>query len=399
MTKRYNVLYLIRTWALGGSHTIIRLLMQHLPKDQFNVIVVPYDAPGRGNDDFIASVRRQGGDVAPDRIPWQSRGNWFKARDAIAGLITKYDINLVHCHDTNSNVLVGLGRRRFPCAAVASPYGWWTPRWHVQAQINHWVENHLALPNFERVYTVSQTMGKNVLRGGTPAERLRVIHTGLDLAYFDAGAPRAETRAQFGFAPDDVVVGTVSRLFAEKGHHYLIEAMAMLKDTCPALRAIVVGTGDLLEPLRAEAAAAGLADRVVFTGFHEDLPGALRAMDLFAQPSILDEGFPTAVLEAQAAGLPVIASDIGGTWETIDRDVTGILTLPRDAAALADALRSLVLDPARRAAMAAAARPWIERSFTLENMIAQMTSTYHEAMAEYARRAARQDAVARKGGH
>lgn len=389
MTKPHNVLYLIRTWALGGSHTIIRLLMQHMPKDKFNIIVVPYDAPGSGNDDFIASVRRQGDDVAPERIPWRSRGNWFKARDAIADLIEKYEIDLVHCHDTNSNVLVGLGRDRFRCAAVASPYGWWTPRWHVQAQINHWVENHLALPKFERVYTVSQTMGKNVLRGGTPPERLRVIHTGLDLAYFDAGASRADTRAQFGFGPHDVVVGTVSRLFAEKGHQYLIEAMAQLKDTTPALRALIVGTGELLEPLRAQAAAAGLADRVVFTGFHVDLPGALRAMDLFAQPSILDEGFPTAVLEAQAAGLPVIASDIGGTWETIDRDVTGLLVPPRDVPALAAALRALTEDAGRRTGMAAAARPWIERSFTLDNMIAQMSATYQEAISDYARNHAR----------
>lgn len=386
MAKRFNVLYLIRTWALGGSHTIIRLLMKHLPADQFNIICVPYADRGTGNDAFIASVRRQGNDVAPERIPWQSRGNWFKARDTIADLIAKYEIDLVHCHDTNSNVLMGLGRSRFRCAAVASPYGWWTPRWHVQAQVNHWVENHLALPQFERVYTVSQTMGKNVLRGGTPQDRLRVIHTGLDLAYFDAGAPRAETRAQFGFGPDDVVVGTVSRLFAEKGHRYLLEAIALLKHECPTLRALIVGTGELLEPLRQQAAAAGLADRVVFTGFHEDLPGALRAMDLFAQPSILDEGFPTAVLEAQAAGLPVVASDIGGTWETIERGVTGVLTPPRDATALAGALQALVADPDRRKAMAAAARPWIERSFTLENMIAQMTATYHEAMDAYARK-------------
>jgi glycosyltransferase involved in cell wall biosynthesis len=141
-----------------------------------------------------------------------------------------------------------------------------------------------------------------------------------------------------------------------------------------------VGTGDLLEPLRQHARDLGLADRVVFTGFYDDLPGALRAMDLFAQPSVLDEGFPTAVLEAQAAGLPVVASDIGGTWETIDRDVTGLLVPPRDAGALAGALGELARDGARRAAMAAAARPWIERSFTLDTMIRQMTATYHEAV-------------------
>lgn len=390
MARPLNVLYLIRTWALGGSHTIIRLLLKHLPRDEFNITVVPYDDWGTGNDAFTASVRRQGDDVAPERIPWRSRGNWFAARRTIATLIDRYGIDLVHCHDTNSNVLVGLGRGRFHCAAVASPYGWWTPRWHLRAQANHWVENHLALPRFERVYTVSQTMKKNVLRGGTPEDRVRVIHTGLDLAHIDSGAPRHETRARFGFDDGHVVVGTVSRLFAEKGHTHLLDALRLLRDDCPELRALIVGTGDLLEPLRRRAAELGLADRVVFTGFYDDLPGALRAMDLFAQPSVLDEGFPTAVLEAQAAGLPVVASDIGGTWETIDRDKTGLLVPPRDADALAGALRALTGDAGRRAAMAAEARPWIERSFTLDTMIRQMRETYHEAVALH--RAGRPDA-------
>jgi glycosyltransferase involved in cell wall biosynthesis len=124
---------------------------------------------------------------------------------------------------------------------------------------------------------------------------------------------------------------------------------------------------------------------VVFTGFYADLPGALRAMDVFAQPSIDAEGFPTAVLEAQGAGLPVVASDIGGTIETINPGVTGMLVPPANDAALADALRNLMEDPARRAAMAAAARPWIESQFTLPDMIRQMTATYHEAIAAHQR--------------
>ena len=91
MAQRLNVLYLIRTWALGGSHTIIRLLLKHLPEDQFNIITVPYDAPGDGDAQFVASVRAQGGDVAPERIPWQSRSQWFAARDMIDALIKEYE--------------------------------------------------------------------------------------------------------------------------------------------------------------------------------------------------------------------------------------------------------------------------------------------------------------------
>lgn len=381
--KRLNVLYLIRTWALGGSHTIIRLLMHHLPEDRFRIVTVPFDAPGHGNQDFVDSLRREGLDAAPERIPWRSRGNWFRARAEIERLVQRYRIDLIHAHDTNSIVLVGVGRRRWPCACVASPYGWWEAKSALRARLYHWTEKNLALPRFDRVITVSRNMKGKILEGRTPEDRIRVIHTGLDLAAFDTGQPREAVRAAFGFAPEHVVAGTVSRLFKEKGHAILFEAASMLKERQPDLRLLVVGTGDEREPLERRARELGVADRVVFTGFHEDLPGALRAMDLFTQPSVLEEGFPTAILEAQVMGLPVIASDIGGTKETMDVGVTGLLVPPGDAPALAEALDALCGAPERRWQMAAAARPWIERSFTLENMTDRVARTYEEAIAAF----------------
>jgi glycosyltransferase involved in cell wall biosynthesis len=223
-------------------------------------------------------------------------------------------------------------------------------------------------------------MKSKILRGRTAAERIRVIHTGLDLNLFDQGGTREAIRAQLGLPHDAIVLGTVSRLYREKGHRHLLDAAAMLRDAHPALRLLIVGRGDQREALEAQAKALGIADRVIFTGFFDDLPGALRAMDIFAQPSIDHEGFPTAVLEAQAARLPVIASDIGGTHETMDRGRTGLLVPPGDARALAEAMRGLLDDPTRRAAMAAAARPWIEASFTLQSMLDQMGAMYHEAI-------------------
>lgn len=381
--KPLNVLYLIRTWALGGSHTIIRLLVKHLPKEKYNIIVVPYDAPGRGNADFIASLRKQGDDVAPERIPWDSRMNWFRARRAVDALIRKYEIDLIHAHDTNSAVLIGLGRRRWPCACVASPYGWWEPEPRLRIRAYHWIEKNVALPQFERLITVSQTMKGKILQGRTPEDRIQVAHTGLDLSQFDGGKPRETVREEFGFAPEHVVAGTVSRLFKEKGHTYLLQALRRIAEACPQLRVMIVGAGDEREPLEREAVELGIRERVVFTGFYDDLSGALRAMDLFVQPSVQDEGFPTSILEAQVMGLPVIASDIGGTFETIDKGKTGMLVPPRDMPALAAALRQLTLDEPRRRDMAAAARPWIEKSFTLENMVRLVGQTYDDAVALY----------------
>ncbi len=381
-----NVLYLIRTWALGGSHTIILLLLKHLPADEFNIITVPYDAPGDGDARFIASVEAQGGSVAPERIPWRSRGNWFNARRTIGELIEKYEIDLVHCHDTHSNVLVGLGRKRWPCACIASPYGWWEPKWHLQARLYHWVEKKKALPQFDRVYTVSQDMKQKILAGPTRPERIHVIHTGLDLAQIDAGAPRDTVRRDLGFDTDAMAAGTVSRLEREKGHTHLLHAFAKVTCDLRNLHLLIVGTGSEADELKRTAQRLGVADRTIFTGFYDDLPGALHAMDCFVQPSIDHEGFPTAVLEAQAAGLPVIASNIGGTHETMADGTTGLLVPPGDADALAEALRALATDPVRRSEMAAAARAHIENRFTLDKMIGQMTEMYHAAIEDHRKR-------------
>lgn len=383
MPKRLNVLYLVRTWAIGGSHTIIFLLLQHLPKDRFNIICVPFDTPSQSDEAFVRALRLRDLPVSDDRIPWRNRLGWWKARNTISALIEKYDIDLIHTHDPQSNVLAGLGRHRWPCAVVASPYGWWARMFPLRSHVYNWIERSWALPGVDQVITVSRNMKQKILRGPTQEDRINVVHTGLDPAEMQGGAPREETRAALGIPDNACVVGTVSRLYIEKGHTFLLDALSYLADSVPHLQVLIVGEGPLRPALERQAQNAGLDGRVHFTGFYNDLPGALRAMDVFAQPSVLDEGFPTAVLEAQLTGLPVIASDVGGTGETMLPGKTGLLVPPRNVEALAEAIRTLAEDPERRMAMSAAGPEWIQRSFTLETMIRQVSDVYEKAVAAY----------------
>ncbi len=387
MAERINVLYLVRTWAIGGSHTIVFLLLRHLPQDRFNIVCVPFDTPSRSDEAFVRAMRIRDLPVARDRVPWHSRLGWWKAREAISSLIKEYDIDIVHTHDPQSNVLVGVGRKRWPCAVVCSPYGWWTRMFPLRSHVYQWVERNWALPNVDQVITVSQDMKQKIMRGATREERIQVINTGLDPAGLRGGASREAVRDALGIPQDACVVGTVSRVYIEKGHTYLLDALYHLADDLPHLHLLLVGEGPLRASLERQAKSCGIRERVHFTGFYNDLPGALRAMDIFAQPSVLDEGFPTSVLEAQLAGLPVIASDVGGTHETLDAGKTGLLVPPRNADALAEAIQTLAQDPERRKAMGAAGPEWIQRSFTLENMVRQVSEVYEKALAEYRARA------------
>lgn len=384
-SDRLNILYLVRTWAFGGSHTIVLHLLEHLPQDRFRIVCVPYDTRSGADEAFIEQAKKRGLPVADERIPWRSRLNWTRARQTVSELIERHQIDLVHTHDPHSNVLVGLGRQRWPVPCVASAYGWWSGLFPIRRCINIWIERTFALPHFDRVITVSNHMKGKIIEGPTPEDQIRVIHTGLDVARLRTDeatrdGTRIDTRNKLGIPENACVIGTLSRVSVEKGHARLLEAAAQLASTHPDMHVLILGTGPAKADLENLTARLGLEGRVTFTGFYDDLPGALSAMDLLAQPSILEEGFPTSVLEAQLAGLPVVASDIGGTAETMDVPSTGLVVPPGDVPALADALSSLIADPERRAAMGKAARQFVEQTFTLENMVAQVCATYHEAM-------------------
>lgn len=377
MTTR--VLYLIRSYGMGGVQRVVQLLLNHLPRDEFEIITIPYDTGSEHDQAFIESVERQGHQVASERIPWRGPSDWFSARSAIRELVRKHEFDVIHTHDDQSNMLVGVGRVPWPCACVASAYGWFESNWNLSLRTQYALERRFALPNFDYIYTVSQNMRDKIVASGTKPDRVRVIHTGIEVEQFVKRGVRPAIRSEFGIPQNALVVGTVSRLSSEKGHRYLLVAAESLMRSHPRMALLCVGTGNQRGPLEAQAKQLGLTDRVHFTGFYDDLPGVLEAMDIFALPSILDEGFPTSALEAQAAGLPIVASDSGGTRETIDIGMSGLLTKPADSASLAQALGELLTDEERRCRMGARAREWIRDSFSMTSMLSQIADLYRQA--------------------
>lgn len=361
---------------MGGVQSVVRLLLKHLPRDKFDITVVPYDTDSEHDQAFFTSLVSEGIEISPDRIRWRGPVDCFSAQARIQELARKYQVDIVHTHDDQSNMLVGISRNSWPCARVASAYGWFEPKWNFNLKTQYAIERRFALPHFDHVYTVSQNMRNKIINSGTRPERVSVIHTGIDVEKFAKRGLRQAIRAELGIPHDALVVGTVSRLSAEKGHRYLLNAAQKLIQSQPRLVFLCVGSGNQRRPLEAQAKQLRLTGRVHFTGFYDDLPSIFEAMDIFALPSILDEGFPTSALEAQAAGLPIVASDIGGTRETIDVGVSGLLVKPKDSAALAQALSGLLTDHVRRHQMAAYAREWTKNSFSLTSMIDQMADMY-----------------------
>ncbi len=176
------------------------------------------------------------------------------------------------------------------------------------------------------------------------------------------------------FAQGQPVVGTVARLAPQKGVEFFIRAAALLTGGFPGLRFLVVGDGPLRPELESLAAELGFGERLFFMGYRDDVPAILKRLDVFVQPS-LSEGQGITVLEAMAAGCPVVASSVGGLREIVRHGENGLLVEPKNIKGLADAISRVLTDEVMAAALSADALESV-RSFELTGMVEKTRNLY-----------------------
>jgi glycosyltransferase involved in cell wall biosynthesis len=241
--------------------------------------------------------------------------------------------------------------------------------------------------------TVSRAIKEVLLKDGLPEARISVVHSGIDLARID-DAPRddAKVRREFSVPEGDFLVGNVAHMADHKGQVYLVEAVPLVLERVPNATFAIVGDGELRVTLETRARELGVADRVRFPGFREDVPVILKALSVFVMPSHM-EGLGTSVLDAMAAGAPVVGTTAGGMTEMIDHGRNGLVCPVRDQKALARAIVELLLDREKAAAFAAEARRLVVERFSKEAMVAKTVEIYGELLQE-ARRLSRKS---RKG--
>jgi len=207
-----------------------------------------------------------------------------------------------------------------------------------------------------RVIAVSRHVHRQLLDGGAAPQSIATIHSPIVLPESDG---QGSVRQELGLPDDALVVGCVAVMRAEKGHADLIDAFHQVLATFPHAHLVLAGDGmPVFERLKAQVQSLGLASCVHFLGRRHDIGNVLQAFDVFALPTHR-EAFGTAFVEAAAMGVPVIGTDVGGVPETMQAGVTGLLVPPRDPAALAAALESLLADPERRRRMGEAGREFI----------------------------------------
>ncbi len=227
-------------------------------------------------------------------------------------------------------------------------------------------------------------------------ERICTVHNGIDLLEYSNHDGHAARRA-LGLDKSALLIGSIGRLAPQKGLVYLIRAMPQVLEAVPAARLVVVGEGPLRGSLESEAERCGIKSRVHFLGFRREIPQLLAALDVFAQPSLW-EGLSISLIEALAAGKPIVATDIVGNREVVDNQETALIVPTADPAALAEGLCALLLDPVLAAKLAANARRAALERFSEERMVRENLAAYDRVRASRAPADARRWSAASAAG-
>jgi glycosyltransferase involved in cell wall biosynthesis len=388
MTK---ILHLITRLDMGGSAQNTLLTCHNLSR-QYEMIMVcglsqesNMTAPEReAVDKQIEDARRNG--VRVIRIPSLVRRisplNDVRALYDIVRLIKAETPDVVHTHTSKAGILGRLAARIAKVPTVVH-----TPHGHVFyghfdpliSRIFLWIEKLFA-PLTDRVVTLTAGENRDYLELNVyPREKLVKIHSGVDIEKFKQVPDSAvEKKRSLGLGQDGLVVGFIGWLMPIKGPMHLLRAMATVWQDHDDTNLVLIGKGDLDVALRAEAMKMSANGRVNFLGWRSDIDAIMPLLDILVLPS-LNEGMGRVLVEAMAAGKPIVASNVGGIPDLVQHEYNGLLVPPADDKALAAAIMQLINNPEKAKLMGQRGRERCHQ-FSVEAMTEKIDRLYLELL-------------------
>jgi len=308
---------------------------------------------------------------ANTRWPWEQ---YQRIRD----YVSKHNICLIHTHTPRTILAVALA------LGIASPVHHLATK-HIlfRRDDRRWGSAFLLLDCLslylpEVLVAVSETMHRQIASlPGLKRKRILTIRNAIDFEKYQAPEERNGCREEFGLAPDQVVIGYAGRIAQAKKIDLLVRAYSNILAVHPEARLIIVGEGEQKPSLEMLAKRLGISQAVIWAGFRTDIPRLLAAMDIFVQPSS-NEGLSLSLLEAMAAGKPVIATNVGGTAEVVSNGQAGLLIPPHSLPALQSAMLQLLDNPQLRSRLAEEAGAIVYQEFQVARMMENYRHLYEE---------------------
>jgi len=363
---KIKIVHLTDNLNIGGLERSLAIVAENLDKARYEIGVWCLLGGGK----IAEELQVDGIEV---KVLNFSNSHKIRSLLRLAGRLREEKIKIVHCWGFSAGVW---GRLAAVIAGVPARFA------HAQNLCDdlggkaRFIEYSLSFFT-DKVIACSEAV-KRCLIGftGIPAHKIVTIYNSVDIQRFRKTESGEEARREFNLAGDDIVIGAVSRLVAVKGHIYLLSAAANVLKEFPRVKFFIVGDGPLKEELKNKAEELNIGKSVIFAGLRGDIPRLLSAMNIFVQPSIIREGLPLAIAEAQACSLAVVASDIGGNSEIVNDKVTGLLVPSADIGALSESLIFLLRSPDKAKEMGRAGRLLCEEKFSSKRMIKEIESLY-----------------------
>jgi len=388
---KLNVMQIILDLKRAGAQEVVRTLAEYLQANDCTVTVCAFlDGPMRSD------IEKLGVKVEILRRPRYSvvllplfLVEMRRIRRELAQLIETYHVDVAQTHILEVLDFLVLSLRGHADLRVVL--------WTIQNAEFLPTHQHWLLKSKRAVYSlfyrwlaarvdgfiaVSDEVRQALLRQlGSIQDKIFTICNAVNLRAFDRVSDKVALCAQLGLPPESRLLAVVGRLTEQKGHCYLIEAARSVVATCPEAHFLFIGDGELRHDLQQQVQQAGLAQHIHFLGVRNDVPDLLAAADLFVLPSLW-EGLSVALLEAMAAGKPIVATSVSGTVQALTHGETGLMVPPRDSQALAGAIAQLLTDPAQAQMLGQAAKQHVVANYGAQKQAREHVALYRQLLSK-----------------
>ena len=377
--SRIGILYLIDMLDIrGGTEINLQRLTTHLDQERYYPVVCPMQPT---HSAMIDSLRENSVEVVPLDLHSIFGIKAFKTALLIRSLIKSKQIKIVQTIHFGSDIMGALCKRFWRRPVIISSrrdMGFNETKW------THRMMRRLTSGRVDRVLTNSIAMRDHIAaQEKIPLAKFFTIYNGVEIPELVQPSQKEALRSQWGFTANDFIIGCVANIQPIKGFEYLIEAVSRLSLHDLHVHLLLVGgiekkmhgTENYYDHLNSLVAEKNLESRVHFIGSRTDVLDLVSIMNLFVLPS-LSEGFSNAIIEAMAASIPVVATDVGGNGEAVKHGVTGLLVPPADPQAIEEAIAHLFHNPSLREQMGKDARQFAKKHFAVGQMVRSMEEFY-----------------------
>lgn len=368
-----NVVHLLASPFVGGPERQVLGLARSLPPS-YRSVFLSFPEHGRGYA-VLEQARRDGFEAHALQHNTPRVG---RAAREVTGWLRRLKADVVLCNGYKPDIIGWYAARRAGVPALSISHGWTAATWKVRA---YEILDRLVLRWMDRVVCVSAAQAERVRQAWVPPDKVVVIRNAIGPEAFAPADAEYRRKLQAFFPrPPRLVVGSAGRLSPEKGFGLFVQAARELAPRWPDVGFIHFGEGPLRGEMVQAIFIAGLEQRFILAGFHKDVGRYLPHLDLCVLPSFT-EGLPVVLLEAFAAGVPAVATAVGGTPEVVDDGVNGLLVPPGAVAALREAIEEMLRDEPRRRAMGEHGQKKVREKFTF----AALSQAYQKLLREVVR--------------